>query len=1614
MGPSAIEGADGPIAMNHTPLFRLLYPATALFFLLAAAQSTPADGFLHRQHTEIVDGAGDPVLLRGISLGDWLFVEDWYADLPGTMYSGAEDDPDEGRQFVVDLVGESGAREFFKAWRDNYVTAADIKKIAGWGFNSVRVPVDYRLFYEMDSGADLDDGFSYLDNLIRWCSAAHVYVIVDMHSVPGGKDASKAGNVFVDAGHRRILGHIWQRIAARYASEPWVAGYDLINEPVTTPGDGVDLTGAYREIGGAIRQVDLNHILFLEGGFWGDRLDLLGIDGHTQIADENVVLSDHMYNSAINQKPDKDGHYNIFDVPANRLLARQYDEPLWLGEFGDNSNTWIGYWKAFCENRQPGIGNDSDFAPVDWCFWLYKADRTYAPEKLSFPASMGPLRAYWDGRKSPHPLPKPTYDEAHSALADLAECVKLPDCHENRDAVDALTRPDFNTRCVPYVKGLSIPGHIDAVDYDMGPEGLAYHDTVSIKVFGAPVTAYNQGGVFRNDGVDITTTSDGAPGYAVGWIDPGEWLTFTVHSTPGRYDLRVRSSCTVPGSHLHVLVDGDNASGSVDLPVTGDWNKYETITIPGVTVAASGVATVKIAFDTGGFNLDWIEFASTAKAKAPRPTGSRQARRPTVSHRERCDRCPRPKAAVELRVLAPRANSILTTRVVIVIPALPTPRETLAAREVMRYVYLRTGRILPIVDAAKPLAGDAIVIVSKGDDGVDASIAHSVDDLGPEQYLLRTVDGHRVYIAGGDDVGTLYGAYEFAKRLGVRFYLYGDVVPDRRIALELPQVDEVSKPLFSIRGILPFNDFPQGPDWWNRDDYLAYIDQLPKMGMNFIGLHTYSEGRPNAEPLVWIGEPSDIGDGGGVDFSYPAHWYTTAEDGWGFAPAKTGDYAYGASQLFPADDFGAGVMDGLAPQPSTPDDCNLLFQRTGAILHDAFAEARNVGVKTCIGTETPLTIPASLQDRLTSQGKDAKSRKVRTELYEGIFRRIVAIDPVDYYWLWTPENWTWSGNTADQLASTTDDIEAAADGLKAAGNTFKLATCGWVLGPQNDRGALDKTLPKDVPMSSLSRNVGSTPIDMAYADIAGRPKWAIPWLENDAALTFPEPWAGRMRFDAVDAHRLGCTGLIGIHWRTKSTVFSLSALAGGAWDQSYAGDDPHVDLDTTGGKIATTTDPIMGTSTPEIYQTVRYDTDGYRLNVPNGTYTVTLQFVEPFYSEAGKRVFGVKIQGQTVIDSLDVFAAAGKDRALDKTFSGIDVANGILKIEFPRHVEFPDIAGIVITNGAYTRRIDCGGPAIDGYESDQTDAVDRTMPVGDLYSDYAKTNFGPEVGTRAGAIMASMDGTNMPNPTGWAGPGAIMADRTPWDQVKQRYAFVDDFAALRPEIKSPGDLDRFDFWLNTYENARALAHAACDRGQLDTTMEAIHASTDDAHKRDLAREAVDERVALAHDWEQALWCAEAAASTPGDLGVITDLEQLNRISRHFLDAYDGELSILTGELLPTDAQPSPEYHGADRIIVPTVRSSIHAGESLTLTIILLRSDGNAQAGGTLYWRPLGQGEYSAIALEHVARGVYRVTLPPPPGNAAAIEYYVKSGDLVFPSTVPSIDQTVVVDPFASR
>ncbi len=145
------------------------------------------------------------------------------------------------------------------------------------------------------------------------------------------------------------------------------------------------------------------------------------------------------------------------------------------------------------------------------------------------------------------------------------------------------------------VTAKAIPGKIEVEDYNTGGQGVGYND----------LTSGNSGGSYRTDDVDIQSCSEG--GYNVGWTDAGEWLDYTVNvASAGTYDLKLRVARSNSGSSpIKVLFGGVDKTGNLDVPNTGGWQTYTTVT-KSVSLSA-GQQVMRISMVGGSYNINYIE-----------------------------------------------------------------------------------------------------------------------------------------------------------------------------------------------------------------------------------------------------------------------------------------------------------------------------------------------------------------------------------------------------------------------------------------------------------------------------------------------------------------------------------------------------------------------------------------------------------------------------------------------------------------------------------------------------------------------------------------------------------------------------------------------------------------------------------------------------------------------------------------------------------------------------------------------------------------------------------------------------------------------------------------------
>jgi len=244
------------------------------------------------------------------------------------------------------------------------------------------------------------------------------------------------------------------------------------------------------------------------------------------------------------------------------------------------------------------------------------------------------------------------------------------------------------------------------------------------------------------------------------------------------------------------------------------------------------------------------------------------------------------------------------------------------------------------------------------------------------------------------------------------------------------------------------------------------------------------------------------------------------------------------------------------------------------------------------------------------------------------------------------------------------------------------------------------------------------------------------------------------------------------------------------------------------------------------------------------------------------------------------------------------------------------------------------------------------------------------------------------------------------------YAFVDELEKCRDKVTGAGNRERFDYWLGTMQYLRAGAKLDCAVGKFQLVMEKLKSEKDlDARKRLAPETALPAYREILAAYREAFEHLLATVSTNGGLATVMFWEQ--SIFPAALGDTAGVLSQALGAPLPPDAMPAKEYQGGLRVIVPTVRTCAAPGESLRLKVLILSPESPREAA--LYHRPIGaRDSFERLPLEHVARGVYTVSIPPP-SNDRGFEYYIEAtgnnGQVArFPATAPTINQTVVTLP----
>ena len=328
--------------------------------------------FLRVENSKIVNGRGEIVHLRGFCLGGWMNMENFITGYPAHE-SGM-------RTAIAAVLGEEKARFFFDRFLHYFIREDDLRFIKNLGCTVVRIPFNYRHFESDDRPFEYrSEGFALLDEAIGWARTHKLYVVLDLHAVQGWQNAgwhcdNAAGmplfwgqKVFED---RAVA--LWEELARRYRDEPFVAGYNVMNEPYCA--EAKWLNRFYRRVTQAIRAIDPDHILFLEGNHYSQQFHEL-----EPPFDSNTVYSSHYYTVPGLDAEEYPGQFDGVFYDRERVEAgylaraefmRQHHVPHWLGEFG-----CIYTDESLEDSRLRVMADLLDIAEErgdHWTIWTYK------------------------------------------------------------------------------------------------------------------------------------------------------------------------------------------------------------------------------------------------------------------------------------------------------------------------------------------------------------------------------------------------------------------------------------------------------------------------------------------------------------------------------------------------------------------------------------------------------------------------------------------------------------------------------------------------------------------------------------------------------------------------------------------------------------------------------------------------------------------------------------------------------------------------------------------------------------------------------------------------------------------------------------------------------------------------------------------------------------------------------------------------------------------------------------------------------------------------------------------------------------------------------------------
>ncbi|MDF1548670.1 MAG: cellulase family glycosylhydrolase [Bacteroidales bacterium] len=539
----------------------LTFMFIAVILLAACSKSSENAGltFLKTQGQDIVNESGEKIYLRGVGLGNWLLPE-------GYMWKFGEngDRPRKIEKIVSDLIGNEKASDFWYNFRKNYITEADIQRIAALGFNSVRPALNSRLFVtEGENPVFIDEGFLLLDSLVQWCKKHQIYVIIDMHGAPGGQTGQNIDDspnnepeLFMYPKNQDLLLELWMKIVNKYKDEPAVAAYNLINEPLPERTGAAEkykhlLVPLYERLISEIRKVDAKHMITVEGYNWSNNWSLF-----EQPLDSNIFYQFHYY---CWNRPD-----NLNSIDYFLKKREQLNTPVWVGETGEQG---VGiYWATTQYFETNNIG---------FSFWPWKKmDTQNTPYSINKPENWDLIAEYSKGGEKPDSI------IAVKAFDDLLENIKLANCEYYQDVVNAIFA--------------RIPAKIEAENYGH----LGFNKSYFVNDTSVKSNYYRTNEPVQVNLIESDEKSRTSQQYI--YLQQDEWIAYNFNNLEAKkYDLKLKLSADKLPVDISISIN--------DKPIDYQYNKegWNEVLI-GEYDFKQGGNNIKFKLKNNQLKIDWL------------------------------------------------------------------------------------------------------------------------------------------------------------------------------------------------------------------------------------------------------------------------------------------------------------------------------------------------------------------------------------------------------------------------------------------------------------------------------------------------------------------------------------------------------------------------------------------------------------------------------------------------------------------------------------------------------------------------------------------------------------------------------------------------------------------------------------------------------------------------------------------------------------------------------------------------------------------------------------------------------------------------------------------------